>query len=215
MRYKNIDLKWGGHSGFLIQFNSMNIYIDPLKLTNSNNKADLILISHGHWDHCSVQDIKNIIKAETKIIGPSEVLSQTRQVKDGIDFEVAEPGKSFEFNGININCVDAYNVNKPFHSKGDSVGFILDFSGTTIYHAADTDIIPEMNSIRVDVALLPISGKFTMDFHEAARAASIINPDLAIPMHWGASIGTLTDAQNFVKLCKEKGISASILEKEI
>ena len=217
MQYKNIEIKWGGHSGFLIKSSGMNIYIDPLKLSEESSifKADLILITHGHWDHFSIEDIKKIIKKDTKFIGPSEILSQTRQVKDGIDFEVAEVGKNLEFNGIKIQVVDSYNTNKPFHSKGDCVGYILDFDGIKIYHAGDTDFISEMNQIKADLAFLPISGKFTMNYLEAAKAAELIKPDLAIPIHWGNHIGTKEDAENFIHLCKEKGINAKILEKEV
>lgn len=214
MKYKNLNIKWLGHDGFLIQFSGINIYIDPIKLSRFDDKADLILITHGHHDHLSVEDIRQIIKHGTKIIGPAEVLSQTRQIKEGIDFEIIESGKKFEFNGIIINCVDAYNTNKPFHSKGDGVGYVLDLDGTTIYHSGDTDIIPKMSKIKTDIALLPVSGKFVMTSEEAVRAAEIIKPDLAIPMHWGVLIGTLGDAENFVRLCKEKGINAVVMEKE-
>lgn len=214
MQYKNLNIKWLGHSGFLIKYNEMNIYIDPIKLSDFNEKADLILITHGHHDHLSVEDIRQIIKHGTKIIGPAEVLSQTRQVKDGLDFEVTEPNQNLEFNGISIDSVNAYNIDKPFHSKGDSVGYILDFDKTTIYHAGDTDIIPEMNNIQTNIALLPVSGKFTMTADEAAKAAEIIRPDLAIPIHWGSLIGTKQDAERFVKLCNEKGIRAIVMEKE-
>jgi L-ascorbate metabolism protein UlaG (beta-lactamase superfamily) len=217
MQYKNIEIKWGGHSGFLIKHNGMNIFIDPFKLNEESSmfKADLILITHGHWDHFSVEDIKRIIKNDTKFIGPSEILSQTRQVKDGIDFEIAEPENKINFNEIIIEVVNAYNVNKPFHSKGDGVGYVIDFSGVKVYHAGDTDVIPEMNNIKTDIALLPVSGKFTMTSDEAAKAAEIIHPDLAIPIHLGSHIGEKTDAERFVKLCKEKGINAKLIEKEI
>ena len=215
MQYKNLNIKWLGHSGFLIQFDSMNIYIDPIKLTNFNEKADLVLITHGHHDHFSVEDIKKILKNNTKMIGPPEILSQSRQVKDGIDFEIAEVGKNLNFNEMVISPVHAYNINKPFHSKGDGVGYILDIDGTTIYHAGDSDIIPEMKEIKCDIALLPVSGKFTMTAEEAARAAEIIHSDLAIPMHYGTLIGTKEDAERFVSLCNGKGIKAMIMEKEI
>ncbi len=239
MEYKNLNIKWLGNSGFLIKHNGMNIYIDPIKLANFDNKADIVLITHGHYDHCSIEDIRKIIKHGTKIIGPAEVLSQTRQIKnsikafeDGIDFEFAEAGKVLDFNGIKINCVHAYNINKPFHSKGDCVGYVIDFPekssnfsgssnqgfadiGTIIYHAGDTDLISELQRIKADIALLPVSGKFTMTSDEAAKAAEIIKPDLAIPMHFGTIIGTKQDAERFVSLCNGKGIRALVMEKEI
>jgi len=213
MQYKNLNIKWLGHSGFLINFNNLNIYIDPIKLSNSIEKADLILITHGHHDHFSIEDIKKIIKNNTKFIGPPEIISQTRFIGD-VDFEVAEPGKDLKFNEISIKCIHAYNINKPFHSKGDSVRYLIDFDGTKIYHSGDTDIIPEMNNIQTNIAFLPVSGKFTMTANEAAKAAEIINPDFAIPIHWGTLIGTKENAEEFVKLCKEKKINAMIMERE-
>jgi len=213
MQYKNIEIKWLGHSGFLIQHDKINIFIDPFKIGNISEKADLILITHSHYDHCSVEDIKKIIKKETIVIGPADILSQTRQVGD-VNFKIAEPGKSLDFKEIKINSVPAYNTNKPYHSKEEAwLGYIIDFSGTTVYHAGDSDIIPEMNNIKVNIALLPISGKFVMDYHEAAIAANIIKPDLTIPMHYDSIIGTINDAEQFVQLCKQKNINAIILEK--
>lgn len=213
MQYKNIEIKWLGHSGFLIQHDKINIFIDPFKIGNISEKADLILITHSHYDNCSVEDIKKIIKKETIVIGPADILSQTRQVGD-VNFKIAEPGKSLDFKEIKINSVPAYNTNKPYHSKEEAwLGYIIDFSGTTVYHAGDSDIIPEMNNIKVNIALLPISGKFVMDYHEAAIAANIIKPDLTIPMHYDSIIGTINDAEQFVQLCKQKNINAIILEK--
>ena len=213
MQYKNIEIKWLWHSGFLIQHDKINIFIDPFKIGNISEKADLILITHSHYDHCSVEDIKKIIKKETIVIGPADILSQTRQVGD-VNFKIAEPGKSLDFKEIKINSVPAYNTNKPYHSKEEAwLGYIIDFSGTTVYHAGDSDIIPEMNNIKVNIALLPISGKFVMDYHEAAIAANIIKPDLTIPMHYDSIIGTINDAEQFVQLCKQKNINAIILEK--
>jgi len=216
MKYKNIELKWLGHSGFLIKFNNLNIYIDPINLgMNFYEKADLILITHGHHDHFSVEDIKKIYKRETKFIGPVEVLSQTRPIGD-IDFTIAEPGKKININEIVIDCVEAYNTNKHFHSRGDGVGYIIYLNSASIYHAGDTDIISEMNNIKADILLLPVSGKFTMTALEAARAAEIIKPEIAIPIHWGviAGLGSLEDANNFFKICQEKGINVIIPEKE-
>ncbi len=215
MQYKNIDIKWLGHSGFLIKASGINVFIDPFKISdNIGEKADLILITHSHYDHCSVEDLKKIIKRGTMVVGPADILSQTRQIED-VNFKITEPGKSFDFKGIKIECVPAYNTNKPYHPKDESwVGYIIDFSGTTVYHPGDSDVIPEMNNIRVNAAMFPVSGKFAMDYHEAATAVEIIHPDLAIPMHWGTIIGTISDAENFVRLCKEKGINAVVMEKE-
>lgn len=213
MNYKNLEIKWLAHSSFLIKA-GINIYIDPFKIANAYEKADLILITHGHYDHCSVEDIKKILKTNTKIIGPSDILSQTRQIRD-IDFEIAEPGKTLVFENVKIECIPAYNLNKSFHPKNEYwLGYILDINGVRVYHSGDTDLIPEMKNIKTNIALLPVGGKFTMNYEEAANAAEIIMPELAIPMHFGTIIGAESDAQNFVRLCTEKGINARILNKE-
>lgn len=213
MNFKDIQINWCGHSGFLIKYGS-NIYIDPFRLGEDPEKADMILITHSHYDHCSVEDLKKIIKPGTKVIGPPDILSQTRQVGD-LDFEIAELGKTLEFGDVKIECVPAYNTNKSFHSKEEYwVGYVLDVGGVRIYHAGDSDLIPEMKQVKADVALLPMSGKFTMNVDEAVRAAEAIKPELVIPMHYGTLIGTGQDAQSFVSKCREKGINAVILEKE-
>jgi len=213
MKYRNLEILWLGHAGFLIK-SDINVYIDPFKLNRDDEKADLVLITHGHYDHCSVEDVKKIIKHGTKIIGPIDILSQTRQIEDGIDFDIASPGKTLEFKGIKIHCIESYNSDKRFHPKNEGwVGYVVDFKGTKIYHSGDSDLIPEMRNVKCDVALLPVGGKFTMNSNEAALAAGIIKPDLAIPMHWGSIVGSESDAKNFVSNCKLKGINAVVLEK--
>ncbi len=215
MRYKNIEIKWLGHSGFLLKGNGLNIYIDPFKLGSSEEKADIILITHGHYDHFSVEDLRKIIKPGTKFIGPADILSKTRPFGI-VSFEIAEPGKKININGIDISCVSAYNINKSFHPKEEAwLGYIADIAGIRVYHAGDSDLIPEMKNIKADVALLPVSGKYVMTSEEAAKAAEIIKPDLAIPMHWGEIIGQKSDADNFVELCRERGINAVVLEKGV
>jgi L-ascorbate metabolism protein UlaG (beta-lactamase superfamily) len=215
MQYKNIEIKWLGHSGFLIKHNGINVYIDPFKISDTESKADLILITHGHYDHCSVEDLKKIIRRETRVIGPADILSQIRQIEE-VNFKIAEPENVLDFEDIRINCTSAYNIDKHYHSRDESwMGYIIDFNGTKIYHAGDSDLIPEMEEIKCDVALLPVSGKFVMNSEEAVEAAEIIMPDLAIPIHFNSIIGTIGDAESFVALCKKKGINAMMMEKEI
>ena len=215
MQYKNIEIKWGGNSGFFINASGVHIFIDPFRLSDTSKKADLILITHGHYDHCSIEDIKKIVKFGTKIIGPSEILSKVSRF-DGIDFEIGEVGKKIDFNGIGIECVASYNINKHFHPGEEGyLGYVLDLFGIKVYHAGDSDFIPEMIKINADVALLPVGGKFTMTAEEALKAVDILRPKFAIPMHWGSVSGTLADAERFVNGCREIGVDANILEKEI
>jgi L-ascorbate metabolism protein UlaG (beta-lactamase superfamily) len=215
MKYKNIEINWLGHDGFMIKFSNLIIYIDPFKLEGSLPKADFIFITHSHFDHFSIEDLKIIIKKETKMFGPSDILSQTRQVGD-INFQIVSVGKSLDFNGIKVECVPAYNISKPFHPKNEGwMGYIFDFSGTKVYHTGDSDLIPEMKNIKTNIFLVPISGKYVMELNEAVKACETVKPDLAIPMHWGSIIGEKSNAEKFVNSCKEKGFNAVLMEKGI
>lgn len=214
MKYKDIEIKWLGHDGFILS-NSKKIFIDPYKIQESGDKADILLITHTHPDHASIEDMKKIYKSGTKIIGPIGLLSMTRVLGD-VDFTMLEPGKEIESDGIKISAVPAYNTNKQFHPKDEGwMGYLVEIDGIKIYHAGDTDLINEMKNISCDIALLPVSGKFVMNAYEAANAARIIKSSLFIPMHWGSGIGGLEDAQKFAQLCKENGIRCEIIEREI
>ncbi len=218
MEYKNLMIKWGGNAGFLIKASDIYVFIDPLNLNDESSvlKADIILITHGHYDHCSIEDIKKIIKSGTKIIGPAEILSQIRRVSDFVDFEIGEVGKKIKVDRIEVECIASYNLNKHFHPKEEGyLGYVLDLFGVKVYHSGDSDFIPEMLNVSADVVLLPVGGKFTMNSEEAVRAVDAIRPELAIPMHWGSVVGTKEDAMRFVNSCREMGVDSRILEKEI
>ena len=221
MKIYGIEIKWLGHSGFLIK-NSKTIYIDPYKIKETDEKADLILLTHSHYDHCSLEDLNKIIKEGTKIVATADCQSKITKFTIPIKMELIEPEQETTFNNIKISALPAYNIDKSFHSKDEHlVGYLIKIDNTLIYHSGDTDIIPEMKNLtgynHADVnfiALLPVGGRFTMSAEEAAEAASLIKPSLAIPMHWGSIVGTEEDAKEFIQLCKEKGINAQILEKE-
>ena len=197
------NIHWLGHDTFRIE-NDKTIYIDPIKLKGRPLKADLILITHDHSDHCSPDDVARVAKDDTVIV---TIAAAARSVKG--DVRVVKPGESLVVQGIPIETVPAYNVSKfrspgvPFHPKESGhVGFIITVGGVRIYHAGDTDVIPEMDDIETDVALLPVGGTYTMTADEAAEAANRIKPKLAIPMHWGAIVGSASDAQRFSDLCQ-------------
>lgn len=189
------NIKWLGHASFQIK-NSKVIYIDPWKL-KTDTPADIILITHGHYDHCSSQDIGKVQKEHTVIVLPVDCASQLSG-----NIKTIEPGQSLSIEGIAIEAVPAYNIGKAFHPKSNNwVGFIITLDNTKIYHAGDTDLIPEMDAIKADFALLPVGGTYTMDAQEAATCANKIRPKVAIPMHYGSIVGSSTDAQKFKKLC--------------
>lgn len=220
MKIGNIELKWLGHSGFLIN-NSKKIYIDPYNIPENSEKADIILITHSHYDHCSFEDINKIIQEGTKIIMPADCQSKITRFETPIKMEVIQQGQELDLGDLKISAVPAYNIDKQFHPKDDAwLGYLIKMNDVLIYHAGDTDVIPEMQKLtghrqegKEFIALLPVGGRFTMSAEEAAEAANIIKPTLAIPMHYGSIVGTEKDAQDFLEFCKEKEINAKILEK--
>ena len=221
MKIGEVEIKWLGHSGFMIK-NSRIIYIDPYNIKEDSEKADLILLTHSHYDHCSVADMEKIIKDGTRIVAPADCQSKITKFDVPIKIEIIEPGQELDLGNVEISTLPSYNIDKHFHPKEESwVGYLIKTNDVLIYHAGDTDIIPEMQKLtgykqedKEFIALLPVGGRFTMSAEEAAEAAKMIKPSLAIPMHWGSIVGSEDDAREFVDLCKEAGIKAEILEKE-
>jgi len=220
MRIGKIELRYLGNSGFLISDGKI-IYIDPYNITKSEPKADVILATHGHFDHCSIADMQKICKNGTIVVVSPDCQSKITKLED-VNMQIIELGDEISLGGVKIQTVPAYNINKEYHPKSEAMfGYIIKFENTIIYHAGDTDNIPEMEKLtgfskkgNEFIALLPVGGNYTMNAKEAAEAASLIKPTLAIPMHYGAVAGTEKDADDFVRLCKEQGISAEKLVKE-
>lgn len=192
-------IHWLGHDCFKIT-NNLVIYTDPFNI-KKQDKADIILITHEHFDHCSPDDIKKIQTKDTVIVAPADCVSKlTGTVK------TIKPNETITVKGITINAIPAYNTNKRFHQKSRGwVGYIITVNNTRIYLAGDTDYIPEMNLLHnIDIALLPVSGTYVMTAEEAAQAAMAIKPKVAIPMHYGAIVGNIADAKKFEQLLKGK-----------
>lgn len=193
MKILGLDIEWLGHDSFKILSDKI-IYIDPFKI-EANGKADLILITHEHYDHFSIEDINKIKKDSTIIIAPVSLKEKLPEAR------IMKPGECIEVDKVKIEAVPAYNLDKPYHKQlSKYLGYILTINNKKIYHAGDTDLIPEMNHIEADIALLPVSGKYVMDAEEAANAANLIRPEVAIPMHYGSIIGTKEDAIKFKSL---------------
>ncbi|MEK6872031.1 MAG: MBL fold metallo-hydrolase [Nanoarchaeota archaeon] len=217
MRYKNIQLHWLSHAGFKIKLVAEEkiIYIDPFQLQGEQEKADFLFITHAHYDHCSIEDIKKIIKSDTIVICSIDVQSKIAKASDNVNIRIVHPAKEYKLNHIVFKTIPAYTPKKNFHPKeNDWVGYLLTVGETTLYHAGDTDFIPEMKTIQTNIALLPVGGTYTMNAYEAIQAAITIKPQLAIPMHWGSIVGSKEDAHIFVDGCKEEGINAEMLERE-
>jgi L-ascorbate metabolism protein UlaG (beta-lactamase superfamily) len=192
------NMHWLGHDSFRIEGGGLVIYIDPWNI-EGGPKADLILLTHDHRDHCSPKDVAKVQKEDTVIV---TIAAAAAKLSGKI--EVVKPGDKVTVKGILINAVPAYNVNKfrspgvPFHPKETGhVGFVITVEGVRIYHAGDTDHIPEMGAIATDIALLPVSGIYVMTADEAVAAAATIKPQIAIPMHVGGGIGLAADAEHF------------------
>jgi L-ascorbate metabolism protein UlaG (beta-lactamase superfamily) len=206
MKLLNLEFTRIAHDTFRIA-GSQVLYTDPYKVTK-HDKADIVLISHEHFDHLAMDDLHKVASAETIIVASSIC----RKGLEGIKVKAIhylDPGGKFSSGTVQIEAVPAYNTNKGpepgklFHPKEDKrLGFIITMDGTRVYFAGDTDVIPEMKSIRCDIALLPVSGTYVMTAEEAAEAARILNPKIVVPMHYGAIAGSDADAKKFKSLVK-------------
>jgi L-ascorbate metabolism protein UlaG (beta-lactamase superfamily) len=204
-------LHWLGHDSFRLD-GPVVIYFDPWKLEGDLPHADLVLVSHEHHDHCSPEDVEKVSGPETTIVanaGSKEKLPSAKTVR---------PGDRITVKGIDIEAVRAYNVNKfrspgvPFHPReADHVGYVITVEGVRLYFTGDTDQIPEMADIDCDVALLPVSGTYVMTAEEAVEAARTLSPDIVVPMHIGAGIGSPGDGERFAQLYDGETV---LLERE-
>jgi L-ascorbate metabolism protein UlaG (beta-lactamase superfamily) len=190
-------IRWLGHSGFRVEA-ARTIYIDPWQLAESDPRpADLLLLTHDHDDHFSPEDIDRIRHDETVVITTEAVADRLRGPVRRV-----KAGETLSARGVTLETVPAYNLNKTYHPREEGyLGFVIGVDGERLYHAGDSDLIPEMSDIRCDVALLPVSGTYVMTADEAAQAAALIVPQFAVPMHYGSGIGTETDARCFAELC--------------
>ncbi|MBY8982329.1 MAG: MBL fold metallo-hydrolase [Candidatus Lokiarchaeota archaeon] len=205
-----MEIIWISHSCFKIKADNGNIiYLDPYEIPEDEEKADIIVSSHSHYDHMDSNSIKNVFKESTVVIGP-EAISRNLKKFNG---KALKLGDSYEKNGIRIELVPAYTIRKSTHPKSNQfAGIIVETEGKRIYHAGDTERIPEMKDLKsrdITVALLPCGGTYTMDFDEACAAAMDINPEIVVPMHnWSK------DLTDFKKLLNQKdpNIKVEILE---
>lgn len=209
---ENIEVLY--HSSIRISKNKV-IYIDPFKIDENYNDADIVFITHDHFDHYSEEDIDKVINENTIIIIPEELL--TKILRKGINKNAVitvESNKEYMVQGIKFETIPAYNTNKTFHPKeNDWVGYIITLDGIRYYIAGDTDITEENKKVKCDVAFVPVGGTYTMDFKEAAQLINEIQPKIAVPIHYGSVVGTKQDATDFIKLL-HPSIKGIILMKQ-
>ena len=209
---ENIEVLY--HSSIRISKNKV-IYIDPFKIDKNYNDADIVFITHDHYDHYSEEDIDKVINENTTIIIPEELL--TKLLRKGINRNAiitVETNEKYMVQGIKIETIPAYNTNKTFHPKENGwVGYIITLDDIRYYIAGDTDITEENRKVKCDVAFVPVGGTYTTDFKEAAQLINEIQPKIAVPIHYGSVVGTKQDATDFIKLLNPS-IKGIILMKQ-
>ena len=198
-----------------IKFNKGEvIYFDPFKIEKNYNDADVIFITHDHYDHYSEEDIDKVVKKGTIIVAPEDLL--TKLLKKGFERDnmvLVTPNQKYTVKGIEFQTIPAYNVNKQFHPKANEwVGYVLKIEGVTYYIAGDTDITEENKKVKCDVAFVPVGGTFTMDYRESAELINEIKPKIAVPTHYGSIVGEKSDGVGFSKLVSPE-IEVEVLMK--
>lgn len=175
---------WFWQSGYRWTEDEFTIYIDPKNVPEGYEPADVIFITHAHFDHFSPDDLDRLRKDETVVVAPRDVASELSG-----NVTAVSPGDSIDTRGIGGQAVPAYNIvegREDKHPRANGwVGYLLSVGDSTIYHAGDTDHLPELEGLDPNVAFLPIGGTFTMDTAEAAALAKSMGPDIAVPMHYG------------------------------
>lgn len=191
------------------------IYIDPFKIDKNYNDADIIFITHYHYDHYSEEDIDKVKKEDTIIVAPEELLTKLLRKGFRQDYIITVDSDEEDMvEGIKFETIPAYNTNKQFHPKENGwVGYIVEIRGIRYYIAGDTDITEENKKVKCDVAFVPAGGTYTMDFKEAAELINEIKPKIAVPIHYGSVVGTKQDATDFIKLLHPE-IKGIILMKQ-
>jgi L-ascorbate metabolism protein UlaG (beta-lactamase superfamily) len=207
-------IHWLGHAAFRLDGPGVVVYFDPRNLKDPV-PADVICVTHGHFDHLSVEDLGKVARPGTVIVCPASCVDRARAaVSSKVSVRSMASGQTLQLGTVTVETVPSYNTNKPNHPRNaGNLGFVVEMGGQRVYFAGDTDFIPEMADIRCDVALLPVGGTYTMNADEAAQAAAAIKPKYAVPMHWGEVVGSRADAERFVKLLPQ-GVQGVLLPVE-
>ena len=187
------------------------IYFDPYKIENDRHDADIIFITHNHYDHMDNESIEKVKNDITIVVAPKSMEDVISKIEFS-DYIYLEPFDETNLDNINIKTIPAYNNEKQFHPRINNwLGYIVTIDNTTYYIAGDTDITEEANNIKCDIAFIPIGGHFTMDVKEATELVKRINPKIVIPIHYGSIIGEPT----YGKVLKENlsNTNIKVIEK--
>ena len=187
------------------------LYFDPFQIVNAAHDADMIFVTHSHYDHLDPESIEKIAGDHTVFIAPASIEKEMRNVTREKELILMNPGEKQEIGELPVRAVLAYNRLKPFHPKRNQWnGYVLTMDGVRYYVAGDTDAVNDLTSIRCDVALVPIGGTYTMNAKEAAKLINTISPEIAVPTHYGCIVGKKQDADVFRENVKA-GIRVEVL----
>jgi len=199
-------ITWFRGSSVRIRRNGVEIHVDPLGLSE-DSRADLVLLTHPHYDNFSEADIARTRGPETVLVAPA---SMKKLLADADHF--MRPGDMLQLDGFDVLAVPAHNVDKKFHTQENGwLGYVFTVGDTTYYHAGDTDFLPAMFGIRCDVAFLPCGGHYTMGVEDAAKAAAACGAEMIVPIHWGEPHGSREDVERLSQIFSGQ---VGILERE-
>ena len=186
-------------SSIRIRCDAGTVYADPFRMKISPHDADIVLITHDHYDHFSPEDLAKVINPATILVVPEKLADKAAAFSEQVKaIETVLPGQQYQIAGLSLETVPSYNRIKPFHPKKNGwVGYLLDLDGQRVFIAGDTDKTKENSAVKCNIALIPIGGKFTMDPKEAADLINTIRPKTAIPTHYGTIVGKKSDGDLF------------------
>lgn len=194
----SIEIRWLNHASFRIAGSTV-VYVDPWKIGASPGDGQAVVVSHAHFDHCSAEDVRNVLAPSGAVLAPPDVLHKLARKEHALT-----PGATVELSGVKVTGVPAYNIGKAFHPRANGwLGVVIEMDSVRVYYAGDTDRIPEMAKLSgIDVALLPVGGTYTMNAAEAAKAIGDIKPRIAVPYHFGDIVGSADDGKQFAAQAK-------------
>ncbi|ACB40551.1 MBL fold metallo-hydrolase [Pyrobaculum neutrophilum] len=218
-RFGDFEISWLGHDTFRVVRGSVVLYFDPFQVQVGEPKADYILVTHEHFDHCDPPSIKRLAKPSTVVVAPRIA----RRCLEGVGVVEVGPGDVKDLGVFKVVAYPAYNVNKfrdksrgvVFHPREDGrVAYLVEWGGVRVFHAGDSDFVPEFREVKADIVLVPVSGVYVMTAEEAAEFVNAVSPRVAIPMHYGSIVGSRRDAERFKSLVRG-GVEVVILDREI